>query len=79
VCCRELLLGDARSRHRHTAVPRNLIWAGVLAWPLIGATVGELYLVELGRSRFARAAMAPLTPYVAAALFGLAIGVFDTF
>ena len=61
----------------HSAFPRNLVWAAVLAGPLIGATVGELYLIVLGRSRFERAAMALLTLYVAAALFGLAVGAFD--
>ena len=63
----------------HTEIPRNLIWAGALAGPFIGITVGELYLIVLGRSRFERAAMALLTLYVAAGLFGLAIGVFDAF
>lgn len=61
----------------HQPLPRGIIWGGIVVSPLIGLAVGAVYRPAYRSSATARVAMSLLTLYVAAALFGLAVGVFD--
>lgn len=60
----------------HQAMQR-IIWGGMVVSPLIGLGVGALYRPAYRFPAAARFAMSLLTLYVAAALFGLASGLFD--
>ena len=61
----------------HQAMPRHIIWGGILVSPLIGLAAGAIYQPAYRLSGTARVAMSLFTLYVAAALFGLAAGLFD--
>jgi hypothetical protein len=53
------------------------IWGGVIASPLIGLLMGLTSRRFQGQSTLGRAGRALIGLYVAAMLFGLAVGVFD--
>ncbi len=53
------------------------VWGGVLASPLIGLAAAWIYLPFYARSRRLRWFGALLTLFATAALFGLAIGVYE--
>ena len=55
----------------------TIIVGGLLASPLIGIGVGLIYRRAYHKSLLARVGMSLVTLYVAAALFGMAVGIFD--
>lgn len=61
----------------HQAMARDIIWGGIVVSPLIGLVVGAIYRPVYKRSVPAQIAMSLLSLYVAAALFGLGVGLFD--
>jgi hypothetical protein len=57
--------------------PPPFIWGGIVASPVIGLTVGLLYLNACNWRRVARIFLSLATLYIAVFLFGLAMGVCD--
>ncbi len=56
-----------------------ILVGGLLASPLIGLVVGRLYRPAYALSTRGRALAALVTFYIAVALFGLAVGLYDAF
>jgi hypothetical protein len=57
----------------------SLIWRGVIASPLIGLLIGLLYLPAYKFSKGWQVFTSLVTLYLAVALFGFAVGIYDAY